>query len=146
MKAVLEHLPPQPEESFVVKAFEYPYFPTPWHFHPEYEIVLVQESTGKRFIGDSVADFGAGDLAFIGPNLPHLYRNDACYYETEKSGSKEAKSIVVHFLEKSLGENFLFLPEARKHQKFLFENPGLDLTFTEKPRQPVLKFFKRCFC
>ena len=79
MKPVLEHLPLETKESFVVKYFDYPYYPTPWHFHPEYEIVLVTESTGKRFIGDSITDFKPGDLAFIGPNLPHLYRNDAAY-------------------------------------------------------------------
>jgi AraC-like DNA-binding protein len=128
MKAVLEHLPPEPEESFVVKAFEYPFFPTPWHFHPEYEIVLVKESKGKRFIGDSVSDFDEGDLAFIGPNLPHLYRNEASYYDPEKSGSKAAKSIVVHFLEKSLGDNFLSLPEATNIKTlFLKSRLGLDI-------------------
>jgi AraC-like DNA-binding protein len=128
LKAVLEHLPPEPEESFVVRLFEYPYFPTPWHFHPEYEIVLVQESTGKRFIGDSVTDFGEGDLAFIGPNLPHLYRNDASYYEDEKSSPKAARSIIIHFLEKSLGENFLALPEAKNIKNFFVKSKlGLDI-------------------
>lgn len=112
MKPVLEHLPLDPEESFVVKSFDYPYYPTPWHFHPEYEIVLVTESTGKRFIGDSISDFKAGDLAFIGPNLPHLYRNDVEYYSKETS-SLRAKSIVVHFLEQSFGEDFLSLPETK---------------------------------
>jgi AraC-like DNA-binding protein len=126
LKAVLEHLPPEPEESFVVKAFEYPFFPTPWHFHPEYEIVLVQESSGKRFIGDSISDFYAGDLAFIGPDLPHLYRNDDSYYENDKASSKAAKSIVVHFLEKSLGPNFHTLPEA-KNINILFARSQLGL-------------------
>ena len=112
MKPVLEHLPLDPEESFVVKSFDYPYYPTPWHFHPEYEIVLVTESSGKRFIGDSISDFKAGDLAFIGPNLPHLYRNDVEYYSKETS-SLRAKSIVVHFLEQSFGEDFLSLPETK---------------------------------
>jgi AraC-like DNA-binding protein len=135
MKAILEHLPPEPEESFVLKSFEYPYFPTPWHFHPEYEIVLVKESSGKRFIGDAVTDFEEGDLAFIGPYLPHLYRNDPAYYEGEKTGSKAAKSIVIHFLEKSLGENFLSLPET-KNIKSLFAKSrlGLDIHGETKKR------------
>ncbi|HKZ38062.1 MAG TPA: cupin domain-containing protein, partial [Chryseolinea sp.] len=115
MKPVLEHLPLQPEESFVVKDFDYPYYPTPWHFHPEYEIVLVKESTGKRFIGDSISDFEPGDLAFIGPNLPHLYRNDSAYYQRENS-SLRARSIVVHFLELSFGQDFFSLPETRPLQ------------------------------
>lgn len=124
MKPVLEHLPLQQEESFVVKYFKYKYYPTPWHFHPEYELVLVTESTGKRFIGDNISDFKPGNLAFIGPNLPHLYRNDAHYYNP-KSRLK-ARSIVVHFLESSFGENFLSLPETKKLQR-LFERSARGL-------------------
>lgn len=120
MKPILEHLPLEENESFVVKAFEYPYYPTPWHYHPEYEIVLVTESTGKRFIGDKISDFGPGNLALLGPNLPHLYRNDASYYEAASTAPPSssgqpplrARSIVVHFLEKSLGTDFLRLPQA----------------------------------
>ncbi|WP_373520424.1 AraC family transcriptional regulator, partial [Aquiflexum sp.] len=83
---------------------------------------------GKRFIGDSVSDFREGDLAFIGPNLPHLYRNDACFYEDDKSNSKAARSIVIHFLEKSLGANFLALPEAKNIKNlFIKSQLGLDI-------------------
>jgi AraC-like DNA-binding protein/mannose-6-phosphate isomerase-like protein (cupin superfamily) len=128
MKPVLEHLPLEPEESFVVKSFDYPHYPTPWHFHPEYEIVLVTESTGKRFIGDSVCDFKPGDLAFIGPNLPHLYRNDPAYYTT-KSQPMRARSIVIHFLEKSFGNDFLSLPETRNVKNLLLRSRrGLEVT------------------
>jgi AraC-like DNA-binding protein len=112
MKPILEHLPRSTKESFVVKDFDYNYYPTPWHYHPEFEIVLVTESTGKRFIGDDIFDFSPGNLAFIGPNLPHLYRNDQRYYEP--TSRLRARSIVVHFLPESLGSNFLVLPEAEK--------------------------------
>jgi len=111
MKPALEHLPKEKEESFVVKYFDYNYYPTPWHYHPEYEIVLVTESTGRRLIGDHVCDFEPGNLAFIGSNLPHIYRNDEKYYEPKSS--LRARSIVIHFSETSLGNDFLSLPEAK---------------------------------
>lgn len=110
MKPVLEYLPRNAGESFVTRHFEYAYYPTPWHFHPEYELVLVTESTGKRFIGDSISEFKPGDLNLIGPYLPHLYRNDPKYYE--KKSRLRARSIVVHFKEDSFGEHFFNLPEA----------------------------------
>ena len=115
MNPVLEHLPKDAEESFVVKDFNYKFYPTPWHFHPEYEIVLVTESTGKRFIGDNISNFSTGNLALIGPRLPHLYRNDAEYYK--RNSKLKARSIVVHFLETSFGSNFLSLPETKKIKK-----------------------------
>lgn len=127
MKPVLEHLPLEPEESFVVKFFDYIYCPTPWHFHPEYELVLVTESTGKRFIGDNISNFKPGNLAFIGPNLPHLYHNDPAYYKPKSR--LRAKSIVIHFSESSFGGNFLSLPETRKLQAlFVRSQRGLEIT------------------
>ena len=126
MKPALEHLPKEKDHSFVVKFFDYNYYPTPWHYHPEYEIVMVTESNGKRFIGDNISDFHPGNLAFIGPNIPHTYRNDDKYYE--ESAALRAKSIVIHFTEASLGNDFLQLPEARLLSN-LFERSlhGLDI-------------------
>ena len=120
-------MPRDSEESFVVRSFEYAYYPTPWHYHPEYELVLVTESEGKRFIGDDISDFRPGNLAFIGPNLPHLYRNDSRYYR--RSSKLKAKSIVVHFLESSLGADMLQLPELANVRRLLERSArGLNIT------------------
>lgn len=127
MKPVLEYLPRNAGESFVTRHFEYDYYPTPWHFHPEYELVLVTESTGKRFIGDSIGEFKPGDMALIGPYLPHQYRNDSKYYE--KSSILKARSIVVHFKEDSFGDHFFKLPEAEKIKKLLTRSyKGLEVS------------------
>lgn len=127
MKPVLEYLPLESEESFVVKSFDYKYYPTPWHFHPEYELVMVTESTGKRFIGDNIRNFKENDLALIGPNVPHLYKNDPSYYTP--NSKRRARSIVIHFLERSFGKSFLELPEAKKISRLLARSSrGLDVT------------------
>src|SRR5258705_669463 len=126
MKPALEHLPKEKDNSFVVKYFDYNYYPTPWHYHPELEIVMVTESTGKRFIGDHISDFAPGNLAFLGPNIPHTYRNDDKYYE--EGSDLRAKSIVIHFTEASLGSDFLKLPEATPVNKLLEQSSqGLDI-------------------
>lgn len=126
MKPVLEYLHREEEESFVVKFFDYEYYPTPWHYHPEYELVLVTESTGKRFIGDNIQSFGPGNLALIGPNVPHLYRNDTAYYQPKSP--LRAKSIVIHFLTSSIGEDFLALPACRKIKELLTKSAmGLEI-------------------
>ena len=117
MKPILEYLPRNASESFVVKFFDYPYYPTPWHYHPEFEIVLITESTGKRFVGDQIADFQPGNLALLGENLPHFYRNDSRYYENLPH--LRATSIVIHFLRESLGNDFLALPETENIRHLL---------------------------
>ncbi|MFT3682230.1 MAG: AraC family transcriptional regulator [Ferruginibacter sp.] len=127
MKPALEHLPREKDQSFVVKYFDYKYYPTPWHYHPELEIVLVTESTGKRFIGNHISDFKPGNLALLGPNIPHTYRNDDKYYE--EHSPLRAKSIVIHFSENSLGNDFLNLPESFLLKK-LFEQSAYGLEIT----------------
>lgn len=140
MKPTIEHLPRKAEESFVVEHFDYPYFPTPWHCHPEYEIVLITESVGKRYIGDSISNFSKGNLAIIGPNLPHTYKNENSY--TLPDSEERAKSIVIHFSKNSLGNDFLALPEAEKITKLL-DNCSCGFDIMGKTNQKVKKTMKK---
>ena len=55
----------------------------PMHAHDEYELVYVVSGNGKRFIGESMEPYYAGDLTFIGPNTPHLFLSDEKYYRTD---------------------------------------------------------------
>jgi AraC-like DNA-binding protein len=132
MKPVLEYLPRHVDESFVTRHFDYYFYPTPWHFHPEYELVLVTESTGKRFIGDAISSFKPGNLALIGPYLPHHYRNDQKYFE--KNARLRARSIVVHFKEDSFGRQFFELPESEKIRQLLNRSfKGLEISGKTNP-------------
>ena len=72
MKASLEQLDNGLNQSLRFRHFSLPYFDAPYHFHPEYELTLIVKSEGKRYIGNHVADFSAGDLVLMGPNLASL--------------------------------------------------------------------------
>ncbi|MBS7233787.1 AraC family transcriptional regulator [Flavobacterium psychroterrae] len=127
MKPVLDYLVKNLDESFATRLFDYNYFPTPWHFHPEYELVLVVESTGKRIIGDHISEFGPGNLVLIGPDLPHLYRNTPEFYLPNTD--LKAKSIVVHFDHKTFGDGFLSLPESKNLNHLLIKSSkGINIT------------------
>ena len=52
-----------------------PAFPFEWHYHPEYELTFTLNSLGQRYIGDHIAPYGDGDLALVGPNLPHTWQS-----------------------------------------------------------------------
>lgn len=117
MKAVECHLPQEFDKSFIVYKEEGNFFPCPWHYHPEYELVLVNKSTGVRMVGDHIGYFNEGDLVFIGAALPHLWINDPEYINGQVSNSAEA--IVIHFVENFLGDNFFNLPEMSPLKNFL---------------------------
>lgn len=126
MNPLLEHLPPTSGESFFAEAFELPHFGTPWHYHPEFELVLIVESKGKRFIGNTVSDFKEGDLSFFGSNLPHLYKNPPEYYCSDDT--LKARSIVIHFLHDALGKGFMDLPQSTKlGNLFIRSQHGIDI-------------------
>ncbi len=94
-----------------------PFFPTPWHFHPEIEIVWMQHSTGKKYIGTSIEDFYPDDLVMIGSYVPHFYKNDSVYLEGKTQ--ELAKSTVIHFLEDFMGNDFFLKPENQKVYELL---------------------------
>ncbi|MDQ6608487.1 MAG: cupin domain-containing protein, partial [Bacteroidota bacterium] len=71
------------DKSFVVFRETGKSFPCPWHYHPEYEIVLVTKSTGRRMVGDNIGYFNEGDLVFMGSGLPHVWINDPSFVNGE---------------------------------------------------------------
>jgi AraC-like DNA-binding protein len=116
MLAEYHKLPMSAESSFLYKSWECEYFDKPWHFHKEYELVLINKSEGARFIGDKVDPFKNGDIFLIGPNIPHLFRNSERYY---KKKGLVAKSIFIHFTDDFLGKPFFDLPEMQMVRRLL---------------------------
>ncbi|PTY37879.1 hypothetical protein BGP77_15540 [Saccharospirillum sp. MSK14-1] len=75
MRAFHEHIEPPADASWRFFYRQLDALPFEWHFHPEYELTLTLNSTGKRFVGDHLSDYQSGDLALIGPNLPHSWQS-----------------------------------------------------------------------
>ncbi|NRF40164.1 AraC family transcriptional regulator [Pedobacter foliorum] len=134
MKPLHEKLILEPKNSFVLQKDIYPYYPTPWHYHPEYELVLVVKSSGMRTVGDHNEHFTDGDLVFLGPNLPHSYQNDAIYYRDDSS--LKAEAIVIHFKEDFLGKDFFNLPEMIQVVQ-LFNKAKYGIKITGNTRQQI---------
>ncbi len=117
MRACLHKLPLDQGSSFLFNKWNCNFFDKPWHFHEEYELVLIDKSSGTQLIGDKVKLFQDGDLFLIGPNIPHMFKNFEEYYY--KNTEKDATSVFIHFTEDFLGENFIHLPEMSGVQKLL---------------------------
>ena len=117
MKVIEQRLPQEFDKSFIVFRETGKFFPCPWHYHPEYELVLVNKSTGRRMVGDHIGYFGEGDLVFMGSKLPHVWVNDDKYLHSQDENPADA--IVIQFVEDFLGERFLNIPELEGFRKFL---------------------------
>ena len=134
MEPFLEKVPHLPGESFFVKSDVRKYLSWGWHYHPEIEICLTKQSTGQRFVGNSIEPFSDGDLVLLGENLPHAFVNDPIF----KEGRSELHVItyVVQFRKDCLGNLFFELPELND-VKVLLELAKKGIQFTGKSRDEL---------
>ena len=109
MKALPFKIPKTGNTSFHFQVDDEPYFYDILHQHPEIQVTLIEKSTGSLVHGDYLGHFEPGDFFVIGPNVPHVFRNDDLYYNSEL----RARSITVFFDRATFGEAFLNLPEAK---------------------------------
>ena len=129
MKPHIQKLPLSGHSSFVADKFITPCFETPWHYHDEYELVLIIKGKGKQFIGNHISDYSEGSLTFLGPNLPHFFRKE----EPQAIGG----SLVIHFKEDFLGKSFITIPEMQKI-KLLFERSKMGIEFFGETRKTLI--------
>lgn len=140
MKSIELKLPQDYDKSFVVFKEVGKNFPCPWHYHPEFELVLVTKSTGRRMVGDNISYFKEEDLVFMGPMLPHVWVNDPKFI-TGKADSL-AEAIVIHFKPNFLGEHFLEIPEMEAFKNFLrLSNRGMSIM--GKTKEKIISLMKK---
>jgi AraC-like DNA-binding protein len=129
VKAILEKISHERNQSFKLFEFQQRRFDCPFHYHPEIELTLIVKSPGQRYVGDHIGRFASGDLVLMGPDLPHSYINDAKF-------SGPAHSIVTQFLPSFLGTHFFQLGEL-KRVRHLLERSRVGLAFHGRTREKI---------
>jgi AraC-like DNA-binding protein len=63
-----------------------------WHYHDEYELQLVVQTSGRTYVGNHVGAFKPGSIVLISPRVPHnLVSLDA------PAAGVDERSVVIHF-------------------------------------------------
>lgn len=99
-----------PSESFRWNVHDYPHHLARWHFHPEYELHLIQNSAGRMMIGDYIGRFEPECLVLTGPNLPHNWVSD-----TPRDVPVPDRDMLIQFtpdFATALGEDFAELRDV----------------------------------
>ncbi|MFT4012820.1 MAG: helix-turn-helix domain-containing protein [Paracoccus sp. (in: a-proteobacteria)] len=113
-------------ESFAAWMHGYPFRTVRWHYHPEYEIHLVNATSGTFYIGDHVGTFEPGQLIMTGPNLPQNWVSDI-----QPGEIVPVRSMVIQFPESFIEEACAAMPEMqalrplldRSRRGILFDDP-----------------------
>jgi len=125
MKQAIRKLPIPNSKSYRMLNLIAPNFDPHWHFHQEYQLVVVMKGTGTRFIGDDISHFESGDMVLTGSNLPHVWRNDEEYFQNH---GLETHCIVIYFSINFMGDGFLSKDEMATISELLLKaNRGLEV-------------------
>lgn len=117
MKPQLLKVPKGLQQSFSIRRDVVLYFYNRWHYHPELELIHIEQGSGTQFVGDNIQNFQSGDLILLGPNLPHYWRCDEKYFQGDTN--LYAQATVLHFSENIFGDTFLTLPENKSIRELL---------------------------
>jgi AraC-like DNA-binding protein len=115
MKYLHEKILPAPDQSFVTHDEIGRVIDCTFHVHPEYELIRIASSFGTRFIGDDVSMFEVGDLALVGPMVPHHYYNSPADSQSAVWGHAR----VVQFRDDFAGATLFGIPEMAPVKRML---------------------------
>lgn len=127
MKANVERIAAPLDASFVCRRRREASFPFFWHRHQEVELTFIAASRGRRFVGDSIADYGPGDMVLLGRNLPHTWH-------CERVKGAQADATFVQFAEDFQGPEFFARPEWTR-VRGLLERARQGLQFDGRTRE-----------
>lgn len=131
MKTALHKSAIPPSQIFVIRHLEEKHFDAVWHAHSEYQLFVVLEGTGTRFIGDSIKSFRPNELILTGPHLPHVWRSDEAYFDRHSEFS--TSGIVIYLNENFLGDHILEKEEMMLLKKlFIKSMRGLEFYGVKK--------------
>lgn len=132
-----EKLTSQDNITFITRHYKQDHFTSPRHYHLEYEIAYIEQSEGKLFVGNNIADFNSGDLFIFAPRLVHCFKN----LYSQATGSRSAKATIVLFKKEFLGVSFLERKEAILLNKLLANAEAGIQVFN--PSSDVISFIKK---
>lgn len=112
----LELIEGMPSHSFRWDSHGYPCDLTKWHYHPEYEIHLIEKTKGKVFVGDYIGSFAPGNLILTGPNLPHNWVS-----ETVRGRYVPRRDMFVQFGDPFVRQCMEHMPDLGELERLLAE-------------------------
>jgi Cupin domain len=117
MKVVQFTIPVEIDNSIHLQEDRLPHFYEHLHRHNETQITWVVSGEGTLIAGNTMQRFQSGDLFVPGANQPHLFKNDASYFE--KSNRKTIHSLNIFFNPNGFISQLLSFPEMRGIKKFV---------------------------
>ncbi|MBR8534030.1 helix-turn-helix domain-containing protein [Carboxylicivirga sediminis] len=111
MRPNIEKIELDKGHSFHVGTYSAKYFERSWHYHNEFELLLITKGYGTRVVGDNTSPFAVGDLVLLSGNVPHAWFSDTVFFEPDNN--EKCESIYIQFDRSIFGTRFAGLPEMQ---------------------------------
>lgn len=135
----VENIQKSENESFSVSKYSGKWFQRSWHYHAEFELLMITKGHGMRVVGTDRSAFEAGDLVLIGGNVPHAWFSDPIYYD--ETNDLSCESIYVQFNRDMFGTRFASSPEMQAILRLL-EAAKYGLRFTASVEEIQTELFE----
>ena len=108
---------PKPENELVRhQVDDVQHFYDKLHQHPEVQLTRIFQGVGNLIVGDYIGRFKAGDMYLLGPDIPHVFRNDDSYYTGDNT--KRAYMESIYYDVKVVGNCLIHIEEFRGVYEF----------------------------
>jgi len=111
MKVLQFTIPVAHDKSVIVEQVDLPYHYPYLHRHKEAQITWIQKGGGTLISGNSMHRYNEGEIYLIGANLPHLFKSNPEYFESNSKLS--IKAFTIFFNPEGALAGLLSLPEMK---------------------------------
>jgi AraC-like DNA-binding protein len=117
MKVLQFTIPVSHDKSVILEQFDGPYHYPYLHRHKEIQITWIQRGGGTLISGNSMCHYKENEIYLLGANLPHLFKSDPEYFES--NGAMYIKAFTIFFNPDGALSGLLDLPEMKAIKNFL---------------------------
>ncbi|PCK09234.1 MAG: AraC family transcriptional regulator [Alteromonadaceae bacterium] len=116
MKPSIEQISRESNFTFRLKTMQCEECRFDWHYHQEYEIMLMRHCNGELFAGSYSGSTGPNTLALFGPRLPHTFMEKKASTSSgatapSAQGRRSTKAQVLWFSQSWIQQLLQVLPE-----------------------------------
>jgi len=122
MKVLPFTIPVPHDHSIIVQEEVLPHFYTYLHRHAEIQITWIISGEGTLLAGNNMHVFREGEIYMIGANLPHLFKSDPAYFQSDSD--KEVRTVTIFFNPSGKLSALFGLPEMKSVAAFITQHPS----------------------
>jgi AraC-like DNA-binding protein len=116
MKVLPFTIPVAHDKTILVQDELLPHFYPHLHRHEEIQLTLILKGEGTLLVGNNMHTFSPNQVYLIGANMPHVFKSDASYYQTDSTN--EVHALTIFFNTKGKLASLFDLPELKNVYTF----------------------------